>query len=347
MKTTNFETILNNKEVNCYILENESGMRVLLSNYGARILTIEVPDKKNEIIDVTLGYENIDRHINEIPYFGAVIGRCANRISNGRFKLKNKTYQLNINDAPNHLHGGSSGFSHKVWTPIKYTDNMLKLEYISNDGEEFYPGKLTSEITFKLSEDNSLSVEITAKSDADTIVNFTMHPYFNLDGKNSSDVLNHKLKINANSYLSVDNSLLPLKKVNLDNDKVFDFREYKNIGQDINAKHEQLKITGGYDHNFILNSQDIKDVAVSIFSNKSGIKMDIYTNQPGLQMYSVNWESGSVVGKNKKPYPKHAGVCLEPQHFPDSPNHLEFPSVILEKDKTYYFYTKYQFTNKN
>ncbi len=344
MKTKDFKTTLNQQNIDCYVLENAHKMRVFLSNYGARTLAIEVPDKHHQTLDVTLGYDSIEEHIQKMPYFGAIIGRYANRIAKGQFQLNGTNYQLDVNNGSNHLHGGARGFSHRIWSLIEQTGNMLKLQYVSEAGEEHYPGKLTSEICFTLSDDNALSVEVNAKSDADTIVNFTMHPYFNLDGQAGSDVLNHRLKINADSYLSIDSNSLPVKKTLLDDDAVFDFRNYKAIGQDINAKHEQLGIAGGYDHNFIL-SEGANNMVASLYSPQSGIKMDVYTNQPGLQVYSVNWEDGSIVGKGQKPYAKHAGICLEPQHFPDSPNHPEFPSVKLKKGENYCFYTKYCFTN--
>ncbi len=345
MNVKPFQTVLNQQNISCYVLENKHKMKVLLSDYGARILAIEVPDQHQKTVDVTLGYDTIEEHIQKMPYFGALIGRYANRIAKGQFHLNDKPYQLSVNNGLNHLHGGHRGFSHQIWKCVEQSHNRLKMQYVSQDGEEGYPAQLNAEITFTLNDDNALMVEVTAESDADTIVNLTMHPYFNLEN-GSADVLNHHLQINADSYLSINRDLLPVKETALNNDKVFDFRTYKPIGQDINAKHEQLDIAGGYDHNFILQSNNKQNIAASLYSPQSGIKMDIYTNQPGLQMYSVNWEAGSVLGKQQQPYAKYAGICLEPQHFPNTPNRPDFPSVVLKKGEAYYFYTKYHFTNE-
>ncbi len=342
----NFKAVIDNRIVDFFVLENSDKMRVCLSNYGARILSIEVPDRNQKIKDVTLGYGSLTEHIKGLPYFGAIIGRCANRIKKGRFQLDGKSYQLNQNNEDNHLHGGIKSFSHQVWTPVNYTDNVLELQYISPHMEEGYPAKLTSNVCFQLTSNNELIVEMTAQSDAKTIVNLTVHPFFNLEGENYPDVLEHQLKINANSYLSVDSLLLPDKAIHLSDDKVFDFRTFKAVGQDIKAKHNQLKLAKGYDHNFILNSQNSETIAASVFAPKSGIQMDIYTNQPGMQLYTGNWLDGSDVGKSGTRYGKHSAICLEPQHFPDTPNRNDFPSITLNPEENYYHYTKFHFTNK-
>ncbi len=339
----NFKANINGKTVDFYVLENETEMRVCLSNYGARILSIEVPDKNGNIKDVTLGYDNLEAHIKELPYFGALIGRCANRIGLGKFQLDGTTYQLSQNIAPNHLHGGVNSFSHKVWTPIKHTSNELTLQYISPDMEEGYPGELTTTVRFELTPNNELIVEMEAQSHGKTIVNLTTHPFFNLEGEDYKDVLGHQLSINADHYLAMSETFLPDKKVNVSEDKIFDFRTFKTIGKDIKAPHEQLSLAKGYDHNYILNTSDASQIAASVYAPQSGIQLDVYTNQPGMQLYTGNWLDSSDKGKSGNVYQKHAAVCLEPQHFPNSPNRPDFPPIVLEDGETYHHYTKFHF----
>ncbi len=343
----NFKRDINGKPVDVFTLENKEQMRVCLSNYGARILSIEVPDKYGEMRDVTLGYASLDEHIKGLPYYGAIIGRCANRIDSGQFELDGKKYQLSQNAEQNHLHGGFNSFSHQVWDVKTYTDNMLTMEYTSPNMEEGYPGTLKVSVTFRLSSQNELLVEMEAETDAKTIVNLTTHPFFNLEGEGYSDVLNHQLKINADAYLSLNDAFLPHEKVALSDDKVFDFRKCKKIGKDLQSSHKQLVLGRGYDHNYILNSNDSNRISASLYAPKSGIQMDIYTNQPGMQLYTGNWLDGSDIGKSGKAYHKHFAVCLEPQHFPNSPNRPEFPSVVLDKGEKYYHYTKFHFLLNN
>ncbi len=346
MNPEKFKANIDHKKVDLFVLENKGKMRVCISNYGARILSIEFTDKNNKMIDVTLGYGSLEEHIKKMPYFGALIGRCANRIGLGKFDLDGKIYQLSQNMFPNHLHGGINGFSHKVWTPIEYGNNKLKLQHVSIDMEEGYPGELTSTATFELTKENELVMEIEAKSDAKTIVNMTTHPFFNLEGENYPDVLEQKLKINADCYLAMSKEFLPDKKIEVEQDSVFDFREFKTIGKDMKVEHKQIKIAGdGYDHNYILNTKGIDEVAASAYAPQSGIGMDIYTNQPGMQFYSSNGFDGNDVGKSGTKYKKYAAFCLEPQYFPNSPNRDDFPSIVLEKGKIYYHCTKFHFFN--
>ncbi len=343
MNPKDFKAQINDQSVDFYVLENEGQMRVCLSNYGARILSIEVPDKQGQLKDVTLGYGSLEAHRQGLPYFGALIGRCANRIGMGRFQLDGTTYQLSQNIAPNHLHGGINSFSHQVWTPFKYTRDTLELQYISPDREEGYPGQLTTTVRFQLSAHNELIVEMQSQSDTKTIVNLTTHPFFNLEGEDYPDVLQHQLYINANSYLAMSEDFLPDNKVKVSEDSVFDFRMPKSIGQDIQSSHAQLRLARGYDHNYILNTTDAHSIAASVYAPCSGIQMDVYTNQPGMQLYTGNWLDGTDKGKSGHVYHKHAAVCLEPQHFPNSPNRPDFPSIALAAGETYYHYTKFGF----
>ncbi len=339
----NFKARINDQTVDFYVLENKRQMRVCLSNYGARILSIEVPDRQGQLKDVTLGYGSLKEHRQGLPYFGALIGRCANRIGMGRFQLDGTTYQLSQNIAPNHLHGGINSFSHQVWTLLEYTSNTLALQYISPDREEGYPGQLTTKVRFELSAHNELIVEMHAQSDTKTIVNLTTHPFFNLEGENYPDVLQHQLYINADSYLVMSEDFLPDKKVDLSQDAVFDFRVPKSIGQDIQSAHAQLSLARGYDHNYVLNTTNTNSIAASVYAPRSGIQMDVYTNQPGMQLYTGNWLDGTDKGKSGSAYHKYASLCLEPQHFPNSPNRPDFPSITLAAGEKYYHYTKFGF----
>ncbi len=343
----NFKKEINGKVIDVFTLENKEQMRVCLSNYGARILSIEMPDKYGKIRDVTLGYGRLEEHIKGLPYYGATIGRCANRIDLGQFELDGKKYQLNQNAEQNHLHGGFNSFSHQVWTVKSHTEDVLTMEYISPNMEEGYPGALSVKVSFSLSSNNELLVEMEAETDSKTIVNLTTHPFFNLEGEGVSDVLDHQLKINADAYLSMNDNFLPKQKIELSDDEVFDFRTFKRIGKDLKAAHEQLVLGRGYDHNYILKNNDEKRISASLYAPKSGIQMDIYTNQPGIQLYTGNWLDGSDIGKSGKAYHKHFAVCLEPQYFPNSPNRPDFPSIVLDKGEKYYHYTKFHFFTKS
>ncbi|MBT3207090.1 MAG: galactose mutarotase [Bacteroidetes bacterium] len=346
MNPEKFKKNINGKKVELFVLENSNRMQVFISNYGARILSLKFPDKNRKLRDIVLGYSSIDEHINGLPYYGAIIGRCANRISKGRFKLDGKECQLSQNIFPNHLHGGTKSFSHQVWELVEYSNTKLKLKYTSPHLEEGYPGELTCVVSFQITEKNELIIEMNAKTDRKTIVNLTSHPFFNLEGEDFPNVLNHQLKINADSYLSMSPDFVPEKKINLQSDSVFDFNNFKKIGKDIHTNHPQLILAKGYDHNFILNENDAKTTAASVYASKSGISMDLYTNQPGIQFYTGNGLNGTDTGKTGNSYKKHAAFCLEPQHFPDSPNNPDFPLIELNPNEKYYHFTKFHFSNK-
>lgn len=333
------------QETKVFSLENNKGIRLLLSNYGARMLSLEVPNKAGKATDVLLGYGSLEEHIQQLPYYGAIIGRCANRIANAQFNLLGKNHALSANIAPHHLHGGFNSFAHKLWQPISANKQQLSLHYLSPHLEEGYPGNLNCELSFQLTNENELIVEMQAQSDRDTIVNLSTHPFFNLEGESYPQILSHRLKINADAYLALDADMIVDKPIALTADTIFDFRDYKTIGKDLEQAHPQLLLAKGYDHNYILNTKSPKEVAASVIAPASGIKMELYTNQPGLQLYTANWLDGSDIGKSGKAYHKHAAFCLEPQHFPNSPNRPDFPSILLKKDDIYYHYTKFHFSN--
>ena len=287
MKTTKtaFGTTPENQTVSLFRLENASGAYVEIMDYGCRIMSICVPDKKGNLTDVALGLEDLDTYLKDDASLGAIVGRFANRIANGRFSLNGKDYQLAINNGPNHLHGGPTGYGQRVWDG-RFSDNKLIFTRTSPAGEEGYPGTLNLTITYGWSEDNELSISYEATTDADTILNLTNHAYFNLNGHGSGTVLNHELRIDADSITELNKDQVPTGNYIPVDGTPFDFRELKEIGKDIEAENEQLKIGGTYDHNFVLNGTGLREAAV-LQSKESGIRMTCFTDQPGLQLYSA------------------------------------------------------------
>ena len=332
------------RDVYLYTLSNNEGMTVKITNYGGIITSIEVPDKNGNIADVTLGFDSLQPYLDGCPYFGALVGRYANRIAKGRFELDGKTYELAVNNGPNALHGGIKGFDKVIWTPkefIKDDECGLQLNYLSKDGEEGYPGNLEVMVIYSLKSGSRLSIEYFAKTDKATPVNLTYHGYFNLKGAGNGDILGHYLMIDADKYTAVDSTLIPTGELPDVEGTPFDFRQAKPIGQDI------ARVPGGYDHNFVLNNKGNFRKVAELSEPVSGRYMDVYTDQPGLQFYSGNFLDGSITGKGGKVYKKHYGLCLETQHFPDSPNHPEFPNTILHPGEEFYHTTVYMFGVKN
>lgn len=340
-----FDRKIDNKDVNLYILENNFGSKIDICNYGGIVISMLFPDKYGKLIDVILGYSTLEGYINGCPYFGAIIGRCANRIDKGKFSIDKKKYQLSVNMNDVHLHGGFKSFSHVVWEMKNVKKNSIELQYISKDGEEGYPGNLTTNVIYKLTEDNEFVVEIYAVTDIPTIVNITTHPFFNLEGHDFGNIYEHKLKLNADYYLHVTDNFIPQGNFSEVKNTPFDFTNFKTIGKDINKNHTQLIKGKGYDHNFVLkkNNKSI-DLAAVVIAPNSGIQMEIFTNQPGIQFYSGNWIDGSDIGKSSINYPYRAAFCLETQHFPDSINQPSFPSIILYPGEKYYHKTIHKFS---
>lgn len=340
----NFLQTIDGKQVNLYTLETSKGTQIDITNYGGIIVSMKVLDKNNKLTDIVLGYDSLDGYVNGCPYFGALIGRCANRIRNAKFNLNGTEYQLTKNDGDNHLHGGIKSFSHVVWDVEHYSKNQIKFSYTSEDGEEGYPGKLTVTATYSLTEQNEFNVEIIANTTQTTPVNITTHPFFNLDGEGNANILQQIIKINADNYTPVTAEMIPNGNIETVSNSPFDFREYKAIGRDIDKENTQLEYGIGYDHNYILNkdSQNNVSFAASAYSKVTGIKLDIYTNQPGIQLYTGNWLDGTDIGKTKKAYAKHSAFCLEPQFYPDSPNNLHFPSIFLDPHTSYQHITTFK-----
>ncbi|TSA26270.1 MAG: galactose mutarotase [Bacteroidetes bacterium] len=331
---------MNNREVFLYTLTNSSGIVVKITNYGGIITQIWTPDRRGEPGDIVLGYDSLKGYIDNNPYFGAIVGRYANRIAKGQFKLMDTTYHLATNNGDNHLHGGAKGFDKVVWDATEIQDSSsvgLELTYLSQDGEEGYPGSLRVKVTYILNDDNELKTIITATTDKPCPVNLCNHTYFNLN-KADTNILGHILSIVAAQFTDVDDDLIPTGDLPPVAGTPMDFNTPHEIGSQI----EEVK--GGYDHNYVLDKTpgDLA-LAATLLEPKSGREVKIYTTQPGLQFYSGNFLDGSIRGKDGKVYNQHYGLCLETQHFPDSPNHPNFPNTILRPGETYREITVYKF----
>ncbi len=338
--------------IKLYTLKNESGMTVRVTNYGAIVTSIIVPDRNGKQADVALGYDRVEDYINAVdkPYFGAVVGRYGNRIAKGEFTLDGETYSLLKNNGENHLHGGAIGFDKVVWTVVEYVEGQaLTLSYLAKDKEEGYPGNLQLKITYTLADDNSLVVDYHATTDKATPVNVTQHTYFNLKGEGQGTILDHQLMLNAKKFTPVDESLIPTGEMPTVAGTPFDFTTPKAIGRDIGQQNEQLVFGLGYDHNWILDTDGQEgelSLAAKVHEPSSGRVMEIYTTEPGIQFYCGNFLDGRLRGKSGKPYVHRGGFCLETQHFPDSPNQPNFPSTILKPGEAYDSKTVFKFSAK-
>jgi len=342
--SNNFKTTVQGKQVDLYTLTNKNKVTVAITNFGGRLVSLLVPDKNGKLTDIILGHDDLKGYQQkEETYFGAIIGRYGNRIAKGKFTLNGKKYQLDINDGVNTLHGGFSGFYSRVFSAKKVGDQQLELTYLSKDGEGGYPGNLSVKVTYTLTEDNALKIDYSATTDKATIVNLTNHAYFNLNGEGTATILNDSLKINADNITPVDITLIPTGKLEAVKGTPFDFTAFKAIGTDIEKPDDQLKMGKGYDHNFVLNKHDVNQPVATLKSPVTGIAMDIFTEEPGLQFYSGNFLTGKTDGKGKTTYAHRSALCLETQHFPDSPNEPSFPTTVLKPGTTYHTVTVYKF----
>ena len=335
----NFGKTVGGEEVTLYTLSNSSGMKVGIMDYGCTVAFVKVPSKKG-ILDVALGYDKLEDYEREDGYLGAVVGRCANRIANGKFTLNGVGYSLYCNDGKNHLHGGKIGFDKKVWS-VKEDNGKLVFSAFSPDGEEGYPGNLTVTVTYSLDEDNTLCLNYTAESDRDTVCNLTNHTYFNLAGHNSGAVLNQYLQLFADSYTKTA-GLIPTGELVPVEGTPMDFRKPKQIGKQIEEDYEPLKDAGGYDHNFALRQNGTMHKASYAYDETSGVCMTCSTTMPGIQLYTGNFLSNKK-GKNGAVYHQRNAFCLETQYFPDAINHPDFEQPVLKKGQTYHHCTTYQF----
>jgi aldose 1-epimerase len=342
---------IGDQEVFLYTLTNKNGLKVSITNYGATVVSLLVPDRQGKMADVVQGFDTLDDYIKyNDSYFGNVVGRYGNRIAKGKFTLDGEEYTLATNNDDNHLHGGLKGFDKVVWdsqTVEKNDEVGMKLSYVSKDGEEGYPGNLSVTVTFFLTNDNELSIEYVATTDKATPVNLTNHSYFNLAGQGSRDILGHELMIDADRFTVVDEGLIPTGELRPVKGTPMDFTTATAIGARIDQPDEQLIFGGGYDHNWVLNKTDHSlTKEINLYEPTSGRLMEVFTTEPGVQFYSGNFLNGSHKGKAGKVYNHRYALCLETQHYPDSPNQPEFPSTILRSGEEYHSKTVYKFCVK-
>jgi aldose 1-epimerase len=328
--------------VRIYTLTNKSGVEATITNYGGRVVSLKVPDKKGAMGDVVLGFASLDGYLKENPYFGALIGRYANRIGHAQFTLDGVLYKVPKNDGDNSLHGGLRGFDKVVWTARELPDGGLELTYLSKDGEEGYPGNCKVTVVYHLTDANELKIDYAASTDKDTVVNLTNHSYFNLKG--SGDILGHLLTLTADHFTPVDAGLIPTSELKPVAGTPFDFRKATAIGARIEQNDEQLKLGKGYDHNWVLNKKGSElSLAARVEEPSTGRVMEVWTTQPGIQFYTGNFLDGSIKGKGGWVYARRSALCLETQHFPDSPNKPKFPSVVLKPGMDFKSTTIYKF----
>ena len=337
------------RSVDLYTLTNRKGSEAKITTYGATLVSLRVPDRNGRIDDVVLGFDDIDGYLKGTAFFGATVGRYANRIAKGHFTLNGVQYQLAINNEPNHLHGGVKGFDKVIWSakPLNLKNGVgLTLSYLSHDGEEGYPGNLSVSVTYTLTNNNELTINYAATTDKDTIINLTHHSYFNLAGQGNGDILNHQLMINADRFTPTDAGSIPTGELRSVQGTPFDFRQPTAIGARINQDDEQLKLGKGYDHNYVLNGRTgSMRQAAQVFESTSGRTMEVWTTEPGVQLYTGNFLDGAK-GKSGKVYQFRNGFCLETQHFPDSPNEPKFPSTVLPKGRSFRSSTIYRFSTR-
>lgn len=341
-----FSKVVDGKQVELYTLVGEGGIGMKVTNFGARVVALCVPDANGNPVDVVLGFDNLDDFMNAEPetFFGATIGRYGNRIANGSFEIDGQTYQLAKNNGPNHLHGGPKGYFDVVWDAKLVGNSKIIFTYLSADGEEGYPGNLEITMIYELTEDNGFKIEYAATTDKATVCNLTHHSFFNLNGEESNTINDHVLTINADYTTPVDAGLIPDGTLAPVSGTPFDFTNPTTIGERLNVDDEQLRFGSGYDHNWVLNRNDEgMMLAATLYSPNTGIQMDVLTDQPGLQFYGGNFLDGTTIGKSGKPYVFRSALCLETQHFPDSPNHPDFPSTLLLPGESYQHVCVYQF----
>jgi aldose 1-epimerase len=346
LKKTAFGKASTGEAVDLYTFSNSKGVEAAITNYGGIIVSLKTPDRNGKTADVVLGFDSLEGYLGDHPYFGAIIGRYGNRIAKGKFSLNGQEYSLAKNNGENHLHGGIRGFDKVVWRAKEDpASNSLALSYLSKDGEEGYPGNLAVNVTYTLTDDNELKIEYTATTDKATVVNLTNHSYFDLRGQGQGDILGHRILIAADRFTPVDSGLIPTGELRHVEGTAFDFRQPRAIGERINAAEEQIQIGKGYDHNFVLNQRGGElALAARASEPESGRVMEVHTTEPGVQFYTGNFLDGTVRGKSGKPYPQRSGFCLETQHFPDSPNKPNFPTVVLKPGDRYRTTTVYRFT---
>ena len=341
---SDFVSEVEGKPTAVYVLKNKNGAEACITNYGGRLVSVMVPDKNGKMTDVVLGYDNIGQYVQSDGNYGALIGRYGNRINQGKFTLDDIEYTLPQNNGAHCLHGGPQGYHARMWDAKQLNDQALELTYLSKDGEAGFPGNLDIKVTYTLTDDNAVGIKYEATTDKKTVVNLTNHSYFNLSGVPGSDVLDQLVMINADNYTPVDSTLIPVGISPVDGTPL-DLRTPVAIGKQINDPFQQLQFGRGYDLNWVLNTNGDKNVlAAKAYSPTSGIALEVYTNEPGIQFYTGNFMDGKDTGKHGVLYPHRGALCLETQHYPDSPNHPDFPSVVLNPGEKYLSECIYKFT---
>jgi len=346
-----FGTTADGKTAELYTLKNKNGMQVSITNFGATVVSIMVPDKAGKMADVALGYDDLAGYELNKNYLGVLVGRYGNRIAHGKFSIDATEYTLAKNNGDNSLHGGIKGFNKAMWEAkdvSKGGEAAVEMKYVSKDGEEGYPGNLSVTVVYTLTNKNELEIDYSATTDKKTVVNLTNHTYFNLAGQGNGDILKHELMINADTFTPVDSGLIPTGELKKVEGTPFDFRKATAIGARIDANDEQIKLGGGYDHNFVLNRKAATglSLAARVDDPASGRTMEVWTTEPGVQFYTGNFLDGSFKGKGGGAYQKRTAFCLETQHFPDSPNHPSFPTTLLKPGGKYHTTTVYKFEAK-
>lgn len=352
IKEDAFESKHKDKNTALYTLKNKNGLVVQITNFGAKIVSIFVPDSNGTFADIVLGYENIEGYIKGNPYFGAICGRYANRIANGKFVIEGRTYQLPVNNGPNSLHGGPEGFNNQVFDAGKIMKTAgreaVEMFYLSKDGEMGYPGTLSLKVTYTLTNNNELSLDYEATTDKATHINICSHSFFNLSGEGNNDILNHEITINSDKFTPVNDVLIPTGEIRSVKGTPMDFTKPTKIGKHIDDDFDQLDYGKGYDHNWVLNKKSAGELTLAAIccEPKSNRVLEVYTTQPGMQLYTGNWLDGSDKGKGAKSYGMRSALCLETQNFPDSPNKANFPSTILKPGEVYRHTCLYKFLVK-
>mgnify|MGYP002592244942 CR=1 FL=1 len=341
-----FQTEIDGKSTDLFRLTNASGMEVCVTNYGGRIVSILVPDRKGVMRDVVLGFDNIAAYQKHSSNYGATIGRYANRIAKGRFVLDGDTIQLDLNDKlGNNMHGGEPGWAYRVFDAVQKDSATLVLTYVSPDGESHFPGTVQVEVAYHLTDDNALDIAYTAVTDRPTVINMTNHSFFNLSGKPSTAITDHIMWMAADSVMTIDSTVVPTGNFMAVQGTPFDFTEAKPIGQAIDSvENNQIRYGLGYNHNWVLRSEDRDKPVASLYSPVSGILLEILTDEPCMQIYTGNYQDGTHIGKKRVAYPYRGAICLEPQHAPDSPNHPTWPSVRLDPGQLYTSHSQYRFS---
>ncbi|MBT5185310.1 MAG: galactose mutarotase [Kordiimonadaceae bacterium] len=343
-----FGTLNDGRDVQVYTLRNNIGTSIDILDLGGMIISINTTDREGNFADITLGFDNPEQYLTDSPYMGAIIGRYGNRIANGKFSLDGQDYTLAINNDVNALHGGIIGFDKQIWKAVPSssdTSSSLSLTLISKDGDEGYPGTLTTNVTYTFDDENRLTLDYTATTDQATVLNLTQHAYFNLNGHNAGSILDHEMMLNADHYTPINVALIPTGEIAPVSGTPMDFTSPKAIGRDIAMDHQQLEFGLGYDHNWVLNksAEGEMTLAASVYSVQTGRTLKAYTTEPGVQFYTGNFLDGSFTGKDNTTYPQRSGFCLETQHFPDSPNQPNFPSTILRPGEQYKTQTIFEF----